>query len=448
VVLYNPARLTKRFGCPAEWSWPAVMDDTTTRDEAGRLAALERYQIVDTPPEFAYDALTELAAEICGCPVALISLVDDHRQWFKSKYGFPPDFVECPRDVTVCSTTICSNDLLYIPELTADERFKDLPIVKGEPHLRFYCGMPLINTEGHALGTLCVVDFQPRELGPSKRESIRRLAQQTMAQLELRRQLLQRDTLLEEISRARVAAEKAQESAQALLRKVLPGPIAEELGASGHVEPRYHESTTILFADFKDFTRLTESLDPAKLLGQLGQNFSRFDEIAGANRLETLKTIGDAYVCVGGLPRPNRTHAIDACLAALQMQQFVRNSNRQREKLRLSSWDLRIGVNTGSVVAGLIGTRRFTYDIWGNAVNVAQRMEESCEPGRVNVSASTFHQTRSLFTTQERGAVQVKHLGAIDMYFLDRIRPELSADADGFVPNTQFWRTAGVSQQA
>jgi adenylate cyclase len=248
------------------------MEQPQPTDEGSRLASLALYKVLDIPPEFAHDALTELAAQICGCPVALISLVDDRRQWIKSRYGFPSDFVECPREMSVCSTTICSNDLLYVPDLESDDRFKTLPIVTGEPLLKFYCGMPLINREGHALGTLCVVDFEPRELSPAQREAIRRLAQQTMAQLELRRQLLQRDELFSEVSEARAAAEAAQQRSDSLLRNILPAAIAEELKAHGRVQPRYHDSATILFADFKGFTRLTETLDPARLLAQLDQN--------------------------------------------------------------------------------------------------------------------------------------------------------------------------------
>lgn len=408
-------------------------------NEAGRLAALAQYQALDTLPEFAHDALTELAAEICGCPVALISLLDDRRQWFKSKYGLPADFAECPREMTVCDTTICSNDLLYVPDLQSDPRFKDLPIVTGEPYLRFYCGMPLINRDGHALGTLCVVDFEAREIGPSQREAVRRLAQQAMAQLELRRQLLERDALLAQLSEAKSDAEAARERAEQLLHSILPRSIADELKAHGVVQPRYYESATVMFTDFKDFARLTETLDPASLVEQLNHNFSRFDEIVEHNRLETLKTIGDAYMSAGGLPEPNRTHAVDACLAALQMQKFVKTANRQRERLRLAPWQLRVGINTGSVVVGLVGTRRFTYDAWGNTVNVAQRLEEACEPGRVNIAASTYHQVAALFETEPRGRIEVKHTEAIDMYFLDRIRPELAADAEGCVPNERFW---------
>ena len=411
-------------------------------DEASRLAALTLYKVLDTPPEFAHDALTELAAQICGCPAALISLVDDRRQWIKSKYGFPADLLECPREMSVCSTTICSNDLLYVPDLEADDRFRALPIVTGDPLLKFYCGMPLINRDGHALGTLCVVDFQPRELTPGQREAIRRLAQQAMAQLELRRQLLNTEELLREVSEARGVAEAAHARSDSLLRTLLPAAVAEELKAHGRVQPRYHESATILFADFKGFTRLTETLDPARLLAQLDQNFARFDAIAESNRLETLKTMGDAYICAGGLPEPNRTHAVDACLAALQIQSFVAKTNAQRAKLRLAPWELRIGINTGPVVAGVVGARRLTYDVWGNAVNVAQRLEAASEPGRVNISASTLHHVARLFDAEHRGNVEVKHLGSMDMYFLVGIKPHLADENDGVSPNSEFWKLA------
>ncbi|ANY77628.1 hypothetical protein BB934_04755 [Microvirga ossetica] len=421
------------------------MQDAPSVNETDRLAALALYRIMDTPPEFAFDVVTELAAEICGCPVALISLMDERRQWMKSKYGVPADYTECPREITVCNATLCSNDLIYVPDLTTHERYKHLPIVTEEPHIRFYCGMPLINREGHALGTLCVVGFEPHELRPSQREAVRRLSQQAMALLELRRQLIERDALLEELAQAKTSAEQARDQSDDLLRNILPQKVAEELKASGHVEPRFHEAITILYSDFKEFTLLTETLDPARLLAQLDQNFGRFDDIAKMNRLETIKTIGDAYLCAGGLPETNRTHAIDACLAALQMQAFIRNANRQREKLRLPSWELRIGVNSGSVIAGVVGQRRFTYDIWGNSVNVAQRLEEACEPGRVNVSASTLHHVARLFQSEPRGQVDVKHIGAVDMYFLDRIRPEFSADPDGHMPNAEFWRASGTA---
>jgi adenylate cyclase len=147
-------------------------------------------------------------------------------------------------------------------------------------------------------------------------------------------------------------------------------------------------------------------------------------------------------MCVAGLPETNRTHAIDACLAALQMQKFLRNANRQRERLHLAPWELRIGISTGSLVAGVVGTRRLTYDVWGNTANLAQRLQGACEPGRINVAGSTFHQVATRFETEPRGRIEVKHMDTIDMYFLNRIQPDLAADAEGCLPNDRFWNTS------
>jgi class 3 adenylate cyclase len=411
-------------------------------NEAERLAALRRYGVLDSMPEFAYDSIAELAAQICGAPAAFIGLMDDRREWFKAKYGMPAEMTECPRDLTVCAATVCMNDLVYVPDLSEDERFKDYGTVTGEPHVRFYCGMPLITPEGYALGTLCVIDFERRELSPAQCDAVRRLAQQAVAQLELRRQLIERDAMLKQIDEARAALMAESEKSERLLLNILPASIASELKEKNRVEPRYYESATILFADFQGFTRLTERFEPARLVQQLDQHFAHFDEIAERNRLEKLKTIGDAYLCVGGLPEPNRSHAADACLAALQMQAVTARINAQREKLRLPPWHLRVGVNTGGVVAGVVGRRKFTYDVWGDSVNVAQRMESACEPGRVNISAGTRHRVEALFATEPRGTVEVKHKGPMEMFFLDRIRAEFSADAAGTVPNERFWSAA------
>ena len=317
-------------------------------NDPGRLAALATYEAMDTPPEFEHDALTELAAEICGFPVALISLMDEHRQWFKSNCGMPA-ITECPAEITICSTTICANDILYVPDLTKDARFKELPMVTGEPYVRAYCGMPLINPDGFALGTLCIVDFEPHELTPSQREAVRRLSRQAMSLLELRRQLIAREVMLSQISAAKQEADEAREKSDALLHSIFPTSIAEELKTAGSVEPRFYELATILFADFKDFTLLTEGMEPARLIEQLNSNFATFDEIAAANRVVTLRTVGDGCLCAAGLPEKNLTHPLDACLAALQMQQSISKNNRQREQLRLKPWQLRIGINTGPI---------------------------------------------------------------------------------------------------
>lgn len=407
-------------------------------NEPKRLAALGSYRVLDTLPEIAYDDLAELTAQICGCAGGLVTFVDETRQWMKAKYGLPPDLTECPREITICQTTICNNDMIYVPDLTQDPRFLDSPLVTSDFALRFYCGMPLITPDGYALGTLCAIDFAPRELSFGQREAIRRLARQTIAQLELRRKLLEREDVVRELDRARAAAEAERQQNERLLLNILPPSIAAELKASERVQPRFFDSVSVLFADFKDFTRLTETLEPAALLRQLEDYFSVFDEVCARWRLEKLKTVGDAYIAVGGLPEPNRSHALDAVAAALQIQDQMGRVNRQRERLRLPLWEVRIGVNTGPVIAGVVGRHKFTYDIWGNAVNVAERMEAMGAPGRVNVSEQTWQHVQHRFEAEPRGSAEVKGKGPMRMYFVDRIKPEFAADPAGLAPNERF----------
>jgi len=157
-------------------------------NEAGRIAALEKYAILDTDPAQSFDDFTLLASFVCRTPIALISLVDEDRQWFKSRVGI--DASETSRDIAFCSTAILQSDLFVVPDALLDERFRDNPLVASDPYIRFYAGAPLINEDGYALGTLCVVDRSPRELAPEQREALKALSRLVIAQLEFRRNLL------------------------------------------------------------------------------------------------------------------------------------------------------------------------------------------------------------------------------------------------------------------
>ena len=266
-------------------------------NKSQRLAALRSLNILDTAPEIARDEIAELAAQICGCPVGYISFIDDHRRWLKAKYGLPLNMFEAPRETAVCSTTICGTEMLVVRDMTQDRRFDRCPMVVGDPHCRFYCGMPLITDEGYALGALCVMDFEPRQLSFEQMKSLRRLSRQVMTQLELRRQLIEHDQTIKELDQARieVAAEKA--GAEELLDNLLPAPIAEELKKSGKVQPKYARSATILFADFQGFTILAEQAEPAALVGLLDQYFTAFDDIAARHGMGRLPNSG---------PKPNQ----------------------------------------------------------------------------------------------------------------------------------------------
>ena len=395
----------------------SALDFPVPDNEAERLRAIDEYQIIGSAPEQAFDDLAELAAQICGCPIGYVNFVTEKHRWIKACYGLPVTLAEAPRGATSCQWTVCQSDVVVVADLTLDPRFADLPYVSGPPHLRFYAGAPLINPQGYALGTICVGDFEPHQLRADQAEGLRRLARQAIGQLELRRQVIA-------LRRAEHEISEQKQRAEGLLLSILPPSIADELLVHQKVEPRYHDSVSVLFADFKDFTTVAENLEPRALVDDLDRYFCAFDDISGRHGLETLKTIGDAYMAVGGLPGGRRTHPVDACLAGLAIQHYVARANLQRQRMRMAPWELRVGIHTGGVMAGIVGRRKFTYDIWGDAVNVAARMEGSCEPGRVNVSEQTWQHVQHRLDGEPRGTIEAKHKGRLAMFFLTERRPE------------------------
>lgn len=407
-------------------------------NEDDRNSALRTYRIMDSPPEIAFNEIGELAAQICECPVAYVSFILEDRFWFKSKYGLPDDFTGCPREIAFCSVTVCGSELVISPDLVVDDRYRDFHFVVNEPHFRFYSAMPLVSPEGYALGTICVMDFKPRDLTIQQQESLRRVAHQLVSLLEHRRRMIELDEAMRDLDIAHQELVRQRSRADDLLEKILPGRIGDEMKAHGKVEPRFYPMASILFADVAGFTQLTERLEPRLLIGMLDRYFAAFDEVLTRHGVEKLKTVGDAYIAVAGVPELDRLHVFHLCLAALEMQQVVQKIRSEREKLRLPFFELRVGIHTGAVIAGVVGSRRFTFDIWGDAVNVASRMESQSEVGRINVSDQVMHYADPYFEFTERGALEVKGKKPIKMHFLNRLKPEFSADAAGLSGNEKL----------
>jgi adenylate cyclase len=214
--------------------------------------------------------------------------------------------------------------------------------------------------------------------------------------------------------RNRISKEKRR--SEGLLLNILPYETAKELKETGKSDAKMFDEVTVMFTDFKGFTQIAEKLSPAELVAEIDKCFKAFDEIITTHNIEKIKTIGDSYMCAGGLPVPNRTNATDVINAAIEIRDFMLNGRSETDH---SGFEIRIGIHTGPVVAGIVGIKKFAYDIWGDTVNIASRMESSGEAGKVNISGSTFQLVKDQFACTYRGKVQAKNKGEIDMYFVE-----------------------------
>tara|TARA_R110002051_G_scaffold137916_2_gene210503 strand:- start:5095 stop:6903 length:1809 start_codon:yes stop_codon:yes gene_type:complete len=216
---------------------------------------------------------------------------------------------------------------------------------------------------------------------------------------------------------------KEKKKSEKLLLNILPKDTAKELKASGKVKAQQYNSVTVLFTDFKGFTSYSENLSPEELVKTVDFYFSKFDAIIDRHNLEKIKTIGDAYMCVGGLHDSEEDHAQRMVNAAFEIAAFVEETKKDVAASDLT-FDIRIGINSGPVVAGVVGTKKFAYDIWGDTVNVASRMESMSEPGRINISNSTFELIKDDFNCDYRGEIEAKNRGKIKMYFVKGYKME------------------------
>lgn len=227
------------------------------------------------------------------------------------------------------------------------------------------------------------------------------------------------DSRTKQLSIEKERAEQEKERSDELLLNILPSETAEELKNYGKASPQHYEKVSVLFTDFKDFTKVAEKLSPQELVAELDRCFVAFDEIVVRHRMEKIKTIGDAYMCAGGIPTANNTNPTDAVLAGLEIIEFLEGVKAEKEAKGEPYFTIRVGIHTGQVVAGVVGKKKFAYDIWGDAVNLASRMESSGEPGKVNISGETYELVKSRFNCEYRGKVYAKNKGDVDMYFVN-----------------------------
>lgn len=227
------------------------------------------------------------------------------------------------------------------------------------------------------------------------------------------------------IQKTKQIIEKERNRSDELLLNILPKETANELKLKGKVAAKKFESVTVLFSDFKAFTQYAEQLSPELLVERVDYYFSGFDQIIEKHGLEKIKTIGDAYMCASGLPFPTKDHATKMVLAAFEMAEFVKDAKKENSP---NQFEVRIGINTGPVVAGVVGSKKFAYDIWGDTVNIAARMESNSEPGKINISENTYQLIKGEFECEYRGEIEARNRGMMKMYYVKERKRNATPD--------------------
>jgi class 3 adenylate cyclase len=234
------------------------------------------------------------------------------------------------------------------------------------------------------------------------------------------------------IRRTNLIIEKEKNRSERLLRNILPEGTALELMETGKVKAKKFKEVSVLFTDFEGFTQYAESLSPEELVKSVDFYFTKFDKIIEKHGLEKIKTIGDSYMCAAGVPFPIKDHAIKIMYAALEILDFVEKSKRDHQGLD-AQFEIRIGINSGSLIAGVVGSKKFAYDIWGDTVNMASRMESCSESGKINISENTYQLVKGDFSCIERGKIEVKNKGMVPMYFVECVK-DLSTKSTNGIP--------------
>ena len=255
-------------------------------------------------------------------------------------------------------------------------------------------------------------------------------AEQAVTKKELQRQKLLRNGLVAGFNVVLLFAllllyqrnkiKKEKKRSDELLLNILPDEVANEIKQSGRSEPKTFSMVTVMFTDFQDFTRVSQNISAELLVAELDYCFSAFDKILPKYKIEKIKTVGDAYLCASGLPVSSFTHATDMVSAAIEIRNFMLERKKEKELKGELPFEMRIGLHTGPVVAGIVGVKKYAYDIWGDTVNLAARMEQNSEAGKINISGSTYELVKDKFNCVHRGKIEAKNKGEIDMFFVEK----------------------------
>lgn len=392
------------------------------------------------------DLIIKTVKSVMVADRATLFLIDREKNqlWSRIAIGSKQE-IRIPFGVGIAGFVAQSRETVNILDAYSDSRFNPENDKKTGYRTKSILCMPVYNSLGEILGVIQVLNKLNSEHFTSEDENLlgayASLAGISLANAQAYDELQKERDLLEVRVKERTKdLEESRKKSDELLLNILPVEIAEELKGSGLVAPKKYELVTVLFTDFKGFTLAAEKLPAEKIVDELDRCFRYFDEISGRFNLEKIKTIGDAFMCAGGIPKPNFTNPVEAVLAGLEIREFMLTLKKEKEKRGEPFWEIRIGLHSGPIVAGVVGKKKFAYDIWGDTVNTASRMESSGEAGKINISNTTYEYVKDFFECDYRGKIPAKNKGTIDMYFVHSIKKELSQKGKGLVPNQKFWK--------
>ena len=357
-------------------------------DEVERLGVLGK----DFSADSDYNTLTQLSTITTGTQIGMINILGSNIQRCKMDFGFSADqsaiAQELPREISVCQYSLLNpKEPLVIEDMFLDERTKNFQKLEAYSELRFYAGSPLVTSRGYSIGTLCVLGMEPKKITHDQIEGLRILADLIVSSIE-----------------------------NDLLKKQDEGNKEVSSNNQNQSMVKYFSTSSILFADFVGFTKLVEKLEAGDLIETLTVFFKGFDRLAQKHNVTKVKTIGDCYMCVSGIPKQEKEHALKMCAFALDMLKFVEGINIQHEVLEKPIWKLRIGIHSGPLIANF---QTGVFDVWGDSVNIAARMESSGQAGKVHISEKTADHLGSEFSLSSRGEVELKNKGYFQTFFIN-----------------------------
>ena len=357
-------------------------------DEVERLGVLGK----DFSADSDYNTLIQLSTIITGTQIGMINILGSNIQRCKMDFGFSADqsaiAQELPREISVCQYSLLNpKEPLVIEDMFLDERTKNFQKLEAYSELRFYAGSPLVTSRGYSIGTLCVLSMEPKKITHDQIEGLRILADLIVSSIE-----------------------------NDLLKKQSEGNNEVSSNNQNQSMVKYFSTSSILFADFVGFTKLVEKLEAGDLIETLTVFFKGFDRLAQKHNVTKVKTIGDCYMCVSGIPKQEKEHALKMCAFALDMLKFVEGINIQHEVLEKPIWKLRIGIHSGPLIANF---QTGVFDVWGDSVNIAARMESSGQAGKVHISEKTADHLGSEFSLSSRGEVELKNKGYFQTFFIN-----------------------------